>query len=93
MDELTACEFLNELRKSDAEYKKLCDVRADYSTALKKAAVAAGVDDLFEQYSDSIFAQEVYELEIVYRQGFTEGVAAKNSERLQISVNYNPQNP
>ena len=61
-------EILTEMLITDGEYKRLCEERADASMALKNAVVGTEAARLFEEYSDTIFAQEVYELDSIYKQ-------------------------
>jgi hypothetical protein len=62
-DEILAC-----LVDTNSEYEKLNRERADASMALKNAIEGTAADELFEEYSDAVYAQEVYELDVVYRQ-------------------------
>jgi len=55
-------EILDDLRENDTEYMKLTDKRSECSTAL----LAVSETEIFENYSDSIYAQQIYELEKVY---------------------------
>ena len=68
----TLCEdrrngILTQILESDDEYAKLSTARAEASMALRNV-----LDNekavLFERYSDSVYAQEVYELDALYRQ-------------------------
>jgi hypothetical protein len=60
-------EILSELLEGDSEYKRLCIERANASMILRKS-----LDDkmakLFEVYSDCLYAQDVFELDLIYRQ-------------------------
>ena len=55
-------EILDDLRENDTEYMKITDKRSECSTAL----LAVSETEIFENYSDSIYAQQIYELEKVY---------------------------
>jgi len=60
-------EILSEILEIDEKYKNLCYERAKTSMSLKELLNETGIL-LLEKYSDSIYAQEVYELEVLYRQ-------------------------
>jgi hypothetical protein len=69
-------EILAYLLETDAGYQKLTEKRAQSSMMLKNTiAGSKEADILFEEYSDAVYAQESYELEIVYKQGFIDAVA------------------
>ena len=63
-------EIINNLLKSDTTYQKLTHKRATTSQAVMDALNNQGMLSLFEAYSDAIHAQEVYELEAVYKEAF-----------------------
>jgi len=63
-------EIINNLLKSDTTYQKLTHKRAITSQAVMDALNNQGMLILFEAYSDAIYAQEVYELEAVYKEAF-----------------------
>ena len=70
-------EILSEMLKSDCDYKRLVDERTAASIALKNSlAGLAEANILFEKYSDTIYKQEIYELNAVYRHGITDAVTA-----------------
>ena len=76
-------EILSAMLKSDCDYKKLVDERTAASMALKNSLVGlAEADILFEKYSDTIYKQEIYELNAVYRHGFTDAVTALQNYQL-----------
>jgi hypothetical protein len=60
-------EILSQLLESDSEYVKLRDERANASSVLRES-LSETQAELFEKYSDSLYAQDVYELDAVYRQ-------------------------
>ena len=61
-------EILTQMLKTDSNYDKLIKKRADSSMALKKSISGTNADILFEAYSDAVYAQEIYELDIIYKQ-------------------------
>ena len=60
-------EILTVMLETDDKYKKLCSERRERSVSLKEAVVNTEADVLFNQYSDAIYAQDVYELDSIYR--------------------------
>lgn len=62
-------EILSHMTETDIAYESLFDARATASMELKSAVVDTAADRLFEQYADAVYAQEVYELYAIYRQG------------------------
>ena len=67
--------ILDYLLETDEKYRELTKKRIQSSMALKN--IVAGLkepDKVFEEYSDAVFAQEIYELEAVYKQGFIDAV-------------------
>ena len=75
-------DILNNMLETDNEYKTLCDERVRTSTELKNMLVGFETDILFEEYSDAIYAQEVYELEAVYKQGFIDAIDNLHKQNL-----------
>jgi len=67
-------EILTSMLGNDEEYKRLCNERADASMALRQSLETPALELLFEKYSDTIYAQEVYELDALYKQGFNDAV-------------------
>lgn len=63
-------DILSIMLQTDSAYKKLCQDRSDVSMKLKNALISSEADTLFEKYSDILYAQEVYELDAMYRQAF-----------------------
>lgn len=61
-------EILSIMLQTDSVYKKLCQDRADISMTLKNTLIDSKADTLFEKYSDVVYAQEIYELDSIYRQ-------------------------
>ena len=66
-------EIIAQMIETDSVYKKLCRERAEASSALKNA-LDVDEDELFEKYSDTIYAQEIYEIDAIYRQAFCDAV-------------------
>ena len=62
-------EILSQLLENDKAYQKLCRERADISMELKALLPDENSNALFERYSDAICAQEIYELDAIYKQG------------------------
>ena len=67
-------EILTQMLSTDSAYKALFDRRTQESMALKNMFVDSDIDILFERYSDAIYAQEIYELDAAYKQGFIDAV-------------------
>ena len=67
-------EILSEMVETDKEYNKLRQNRADASMALKAALEGEGQHALLEAYSDAVYAQEVYELDAVYKQALRDAI-------------------
>lgn len=67
-------EILSYMIETDAVYENLCHKRADTSMALRDADDGSDADSLLEAYSDAVYAQEVYELDALYRQGFLDAL-------------------
>ena len=69
--------------KSDCDYKKLVDERTSASMALKNSLAGfAEANILFEKYSNTIYKQKIYDLNVVYRQGFTDAITALQNYQL-----------
>ena len=68
-------EILTNLLETDDEYKKLCRELTDNSMELKRAIAGSGTDVLFEQYADSAYARDAYELDTLYRQGVEDTIS------------------
>ena len=64
-------EILERLLENNEEYIKLRDERAAASMALRDALDNKQVK-LFEEYSDSIYAQEIFELDELYGQAMSD---------------------
>lgn len=64
-------EILSQMLKIDDKYIKLNSKRTNASMALRETLDDTGVE-LFEKYSDSIYAQEVYELDFLYKQAISD---------------------
>lgn len=73
-------EILAHMIETDKEYEQLRAKRADASMALKNAFYST--DELFEEYSDAVYAQEVYELDAVYRQALYDALNALKEQGL-----------
>ena len=72
--ELRRNEILSHMVETDDVYNDLCRKRADTSMAVKLALAGIGADALFEEYSDAVYAQEIYELDAIYRRAFYDTV-------------------
>ena len=75
-------EILESMLETDSEFKKLCGERADSSMALKNAFGDVKLNVLYEKYSDSVYAQEVYELDAMYKQAFCDALFAIREQGL-----------
>jgi hypothetical protein len=75
-------EILSRLVDADREYNELRRKRADASMELKKAIGGTEADELFETYSDTVYAQEVYELDAVYKQATIDVLAILENQVL-----------
>ena len=60
-------EILNQMLEADSKYLELSKKRAKTSHDLLETLDDTQAE-LFEQYSDSIYAQEIYELDSLYKQ-------------------------
>ena len=60
-------EILSRMIEVDNEYARLRNERADASMALREILDEVGIG-LVEKYSDSVYAQEVNELDEIYKQ-------------------------
>lgn len=67
-------EILTDMLQTDKVYAELCRNRADKSMDLKKLLTDTAADTMFEAYSDAVYAQEVYELDCIYRQAFSDAL-------------------
>jgi len=79
MNKPTICrkeEIINDLLKSDPTYQALTRRRAETSQAVLDALTAQGKADLFEAYSDAIYAEEVYEQDALYNQSYLDAEEA-----------------
>jgi len=61
-------EILQEMVETDAQYDALRRTRTKTSMLLRSALPNGS--KLLEAYTDAVFAQECYELDALYRQGF-----------------------
>lgn len=66
--------ILTEMLEMDDEYKMLCKERMNSSMELKAVIVGSDIDVLFEKYSDAAFAQDVYELDALYKKGIEDAL-------------------
>jgi hypothetical protein len=67
-------EIIDDLLKSDANYRTLTRQRADTSQVVLKILSERGMADLFEAYSDAVYAEEIYEGEMIYKSAFIDAV-------------------
>lgn len=73
-------EILADMVNTDNDYDTLRRKRADASMILRDTL---GEDfELLELYSESIYAQECYELDTIYRQGFLDALDVLHSQGL-----------
>ena len=75
-------EILNDMPETDSDYKKLVQERTQASMALKNMLISFESDKLFEEYSDTIYAQEIYELDAIYKQAFIDAVNVCQEQEL-----------
>jgi len=79
----TRCsEILDSMLKTDNRYKELIQRRSSASMALKNILDGFEPNKLFEEYSDSIYAQEIYELDFIYEQAFTDAVIVFQEQKI-----------
>jgi hypothetical protein len=76
-DEILAC-----LVDSDSEYDNLSQKRVDASMALKTAISELEADKLFEVYTDTVYDQEIYEIDAVYKQAWIDALEAMKEKGL-----------
>ena len=69
-------EITNMMLESDAKYQGLTHCRAEASRALLDVLTRHSEADKLEAYSDAIYAEEVYELNAVYREAFLDAIEA-----------------
>jgi len=67
--------ILNFMFESDEKYKHLLKNRAELSMIIKEKS-----GEIFEDYSDAIYALEIYELNAVYKQGFIDSLIAAREQ-------------
>jgi len=75
-------EILADMVRVDMDYMKLCKDRADTSIALQKSLDGINKGALLEAYSDAVYAQEVYELDTIYRQALYDMLCVLQNEGL-----------
>ena len=75
-------EILSEMLHTDKSYIELCQNRTNASIALKKALSNSDSNVLFNDYSDAIYKQEIYELEAVYKQAFIDALNIVSNQKL-----------
>jgi hypothetical protein len=68
-------EILTEMLKTDDKYNQLFENRANTSMALKKSFTEAESNKLLEEYSDTIYEQEIYEQNFLYRQAIYDALS------------------
>lgn len=73
-------EILSHIIETDSEYESLRRNRADASMVLKEVLGRSNADRLFEEYSDAVYAQEVYELDTIYRQALYDALEAVRNQ-------------
>ena len=67
-------EITNELLKSDDDFQILMQQRADTSQVVLKILTEHGKADYYESYSNAVYAEEVYEFDMIYREAFLDAV-------------------
>ena len=75
-------EILSRMVETDSEYDKLSRKRADASMALKEAIDGTDADTLFEIYAGAVYAQEIYELDSVYKQALFDALGTLVEQEL-----------
>lgn len=75
-------EILAHMLEADNEYMVLCCKRAEASMSLKNVLTSIEANDLFEEYSDAIFEQEIYELHAIYKQALIDAIIALRNQGL-----------
>lgn len=75
-------EIINELLQTDDEYMALTKNRVATSQAVLKILGEHGMADYFEAYSDAVYAEEVYELDVIYKEAFLDAVEVM--EKLEL---------
>ena len=68
------CEITDELIKTDEEYNSLVKNRAETSQVVLEILAEHGMSDRFEIYSDAVYAEEVYESDVIYKEAFLDAI-------------------
>jgi len=75
-------EILENMLKTDDVYKKLCKERTEASVKLKNKLIDPEISELFENYSDAIFAQECYEIDSIYKKAISDALDIMKNQGL-----------
>lgn len=75
-------EILTLMLETDNEYKKLIHKRAEASMMMKNVIIGTETNIVFEKYSDTIYAQEIYELDAIYKQAFLDAIIVLQNQGL-----------
>lgn len=67
-------EILNYMLETDKHYQNIVQARTQASMSLKNKLIGSETNTLFEEYSDAIYAQEIYELDAIYTQAFIDAI-------------------
>jgi len=67
-------EIIEYLLTSDETYQNLTQQRADTSQILLDTLNERGMADLFEDYSDAVYPEEIYEGNMIYRAAFLDAL-------------------
>ncbi len=69
-------EILERLSSTHDVYADTVRQRTDLSMKLRAKLTDANVKEVFETYMDTVYEQSLIELEVMYAQGFHDGLAA-----------------
>jgi len=75
-------EIIDKLLQSDTDYHELTRQRAETSQVVLNILSKYGMEGHFEAYSDAVFAEEVYELDVIYKEAFLDAVEVMEQEIL-----------
>ena len=76
-------EIINKMIEEDIDYQVLTQRRADTSQNIFNVLNDCGRPEHFEAYSNAIYAEEVYELDYIYREAFLDAVEVIEQHGLQ----------
>jgi len=79
----TRCyEILDELLRTDTDYQALTQQRANTSQIILDILNNHDAVKQFEAYSSAVYAEEVYELDVIYREAFLDAVEMIERQKL-----------